>query len=190
MDKAKSDVKKTKSHIYFLVDTSRYMIGQPIRKVEELIRTSMMASDENLYYSIITFGNSLVKVYLPTTPVAETGLLQIQFGCSQERRLVACIDLIMTEVENETSTTHNQTQQSVFIFTGGFPEAEFTEKQLAFLRNDFQEDANKLVNVFLVLFDNDYLRKRYSLFFREEQILNIENISQIKEVHDSISKIF
>jgi uncharacterized protein YegL len=185
-----------KARIYFLVDTSRYMIGAPISKIEEIIKTFIRedCTDPHIleirHYSIITFGNSEVKEYLPLTEASNVYGVPIQFTCSKERKFVESIDLLMKKLENVIVTPPYDSKgdyaTGLFIFTGGLPEDQLSKEQISFLRTGFESIMgidSKVNGTFLILFNNEYVRKWYSNFFKNEQIFDIENLIQIKKAY-------
>ncbi|GAB3510762.1 vWA domain-containing protein [Emticicia fontis] len=198
-----------RSHVYFLVDTSKYMIGEPIRKIEEIIRICLEMDRQNSWaiesrlYSIITFGNSEIKEVLAKTEHVDLPGTSFQFACSKERRFIESIDFLMKKHEEDFIKPNNSSKgdyaSSLLLFTGGLPESKWSDEQLKFLKTAFQAPLgiNSMVNgTYLILFNNEYVKKWYSVYFTESQskfdnqILDIENQSQIREAYQFLSDRF
>lgn len=182
-----------KARIYFLVDTSRYMIGAPIRKIEEIIKTFIRRDRTDplkldiRHYSIITFGNSEVNEYLPLTEAIDAYNVPIQFSCSKERKFLESVDLLMKRLENVTVDRRGDYGSGLFIFTGGLPEGQLSEKQLTFLRTGFESITgidSKINGTYLVSFNNKYVKKWYSNFFSSSHILDIENTAETEAAYN------
>lgn len=181
-----------KARIYFLVDTSRYMIGAPIRKVEEIIKACIRGDLvdphklEIRHYSIITFGNSEVKEYLPLTAASNIYEVPIQFTCSKERKFVESVDLLMKKLENVIVDRSGDYGSGLFIFTGGLPEGQLSNEQITFLKTGFESITgidSKINGTYLISFNNEYVKKWHSSFFNNWQILDIENTAEIEEAY-------
>ena len=114
--------------VYFLLDCSESMIGDPIRSVREglqvmirQLQTSRRTLD-TVCVSLITF-NSRADQILPLTPVGEVRVpeLTIRPGTSFAHALMLLRESIQSEVEKPTETTPGDFRPLVFLLTDGQP---------------------------------------------------------------------
>lgn len=134
--------------VYFLVDVSESMVGEPIQQVQDGMRTIIQElrmdpyALETVFVSIIAFAgkakqlsplSELFKFYPPTFPIGD--------GTSLSAGLNALMDNIDKEVVKTTLGTKGDWKPIVFLFTDGIPTDRY-DKVVERWNNHYRRHCN------------------------------------------------
>lgn len=134
--------------VYFVVDVSESMVGEPIKAVENGLREILreLRSDpyalETVYIGVIIFaGKARVEEKLTELIAFQPPVLPIGSGTS----LGEALDLLMREINDEVKPTTRERKGDwrplVFLFTDGAP-TDNPQKSIERWNRDFRKRAN------------------------------------------------
>ncbi len=137
--------------IYFLIDVSESMIGEPIRHVEDGLRTiiSELKRDpyalETAYLSILVFAGK-AKTLVPLTDIISFYPPQLSIGAGTSlgtglRHLAREMELTVTKT---TTTTKGDWKPIVFMLTDGNPTDDY-ESDLSYWEAKYKNKTNTVV---------------------------------------------
>ncbi|MFV0178666.1 VWA domain-containing protein [Empedobacter falsenii] len=137
--------------IYFLIDVSESMVGEPIEQVEQGIATIIkdLKTDpyalETVWISIIGFAGDS-KVITPLQDIIT--FYPPKFPIGSGTSLSKGLDLLMTNIDNEiTKTTFEKKgdwKPIIFLFTDGTP-TDNTDKQIDRWNLNYRNKANLVI---------------------------------------------
>ena len=117
-------------HVYFLLDTSGSMRGEPIHSVNVGMQSMLSAlrqdpyALESVHLSIITFDIA-AREYLPLTPLADVQIDEIQVPDAGATFLGAALELLIgcldRDLKKSTTDTKGDWRPLLFIMTDGSP---------------------------------------------------------------------
>lgn len=134
--------------IYFLIDISESMVGEPIQQVEEGLATIIQALKtdphalETVYVSIIVFAGQpktlvplqeIVSFYPPKFPIGS--------GTSLSKGLGHLIHELRSNIVKTTYEVKGDWKPIVFLFTDGVP-TDDTQAAISEWKNNWQRTAN------------------------------------------------
>lgn len=143
--------------IYFVIDISESMVGEPIQQVEEGLATIIQALKtdphalETVYISIIVFAGQaktlvplqeIVSFYPPKFPIGS--------GTSLSKGLEHLMHDLRTNIVKTTYETKGDWKPIIFLFTDGVPTDDSTKAI-----NDWRQNWQKTANMIAVSFGND-----------------------------------
>ena len=144
--------------IYFLIDTSRFMAGAPLRAFKDVILAvhKILSNDpamlESGYYSIISFGNEKPQIVAPLAAIADRDSMALMQGLEASGRRVLGEGLrllqerLSQEVQLGAAGKKSDWKGCLVLFCGG-ESADAVNGQRQFLDRYFK-------NKVLVTFNN------------------------------------